>query len=282
MQPAARDDSPLAVLESPVSGRRHPLIAIPTTAGTGSEATEFAVLYARQAKRSVLHSTLRPDVAVLDPTLTYSQPPRLTASTGLDAVSQALESMWSVRSTNDSIEVAERALRLGIENLEKAVLAPDPASRAGMLQAAHLAGQAINISHTTAPHALSYAMTIRHNVPHGMAVAISVGHFLLHNSQATADTLVDPRGMPHFCSVMRRIAAAFQLNIEAEQEANEIAKRWHALLGRIGCPTTLREWNIADSAERQVIAAAGNNERLANNPRKVSQEDLRAIVEALA
>lgn len=271
-------ESAIETLRSPTCGRRNSLVAIPTTAGTGSEATEFAVVYSGETKHSVLHSSLLPSAVILDPTLTYSLPSRITAASGLDALSQAIESMWSVKSTDQSIDVAEQALRLGLANIEGAVLTPDPTNRAAMMRAAHLAGCAINTSHTTAPHALSYAMSIRHGVPHGMAVAISIGQFMRYNCHATQSTLVDPRGIEHHRHVMRRIAAAFGVVLESPSLIDEVTARWQCLLKAIGCPTRLAEWNVLSAAERRHLANAVNRERLANNPRSINPNDLQQII----
>ena len=272
----------LASDTSRMAGKPRPLIAIPTTAGTGSEATSFAVLYVNQTKHSVSHPSLLPNVVIADPTLTHSLPPNITASTGLDAVSQAIESMWSIRSTEDSIALADQALKLGLSHLETAVLAPTPTSRAAMMQAAHLAGRAINISRTTAPHAMSYCMTIRHQVPHGMAVAAWVAPFMRFNARLDFDNVADPRGVPHVRSVLGRIAQAFQVDPQDDQALPLVAQQWELLLQRIGCPMRLSQWGITDAADRRVIARSVNQQRLANNPRAVNSGDLLEMVEEIA
>ncbi|MEO8666060.1 MAG: phosphonoacetaldehyde reductase, partial [Ignavibacteria bacterium] len=152
--------------------------AIPTTAGAGSEATHFAVVYKNKEKFSVAHEYIYPDTVIIDPQLTYNLPKAVTAISGIDALSQAVESYWNVYSTDKSKHYATQSIKLIIENLEKAVNKPDEDSRFNMSLAANLAGKAINITKTTAPHALSYSMTSYFGVPHGQAVSITLGEFL--------------------------------------------------------------------------------------------------------
>ena len=136
-----------------------PLVAIPTTAGSGSEATHFAVVYIDKEKYSLAHDYILPEHAILDSKLTTNLPPKITASTGMDILSQAIESYWSVNSKDESKEYAQESISLVLNNLITAVNNPSPRSREFMLKASHLAGKAINITKTTAPHALSYPLT---------------------------------------------------------------------------------------------------------------------------
>merc|ERR1719460_2257749 len=155
-----------------------PLVAISTTAGTGSETTHFAVTWANNKKFSLADPRLRPQIAVVDPWLHRSIPPSVTAATGLDALCQSLESIWSCGCTADSRIDATKGARLALDHLETAVNNPTPASRQAMAAAAYLGGAAINTSKTTAAHALSYALTSDYKVPHGFAVALTFGHLL--------------------------------------------------------------------------------------------------------
>jgi len=148
------------------------LVAIPTTAGTGSEATHFAVLYRDKVKYSVADRRILPDVAIINPNLSSAMPPYLTACTGMDALAQAIESHWAVGATKESKEYAEKAIQLALEHLELAVNHPDEKSRSGMAKAAYWAGRAINISKTTLCHALSYPLSAHYNYPHGHAVSL--------------------------------------------------------------------------------------------------------------
>lgn len=148
------------------------LIAIPTTAGTGSEATHFSVLYLDGKKYSLAEKSLFPPYVILNPSFTNSLPPYLTACTGLDALAQAIESLWAKGATKESIEYGTKAIKLTLEHLEPAVKTGSENSRIKMMEAAYWAGRAINISKTTLCHALSYYMTSHYNYPHGHAVAL--------------------------------------------------------------------------------------------------------------
>ncbi|MCK5473164.1 MAG: phosphonoacetaldehyde reductase, partial [Planctomycetes bacterium] len=155
---ASNELEPSEYLKNPESkiNISRPLIAIPTTAGSGSEATAFAVLYIDKEKFSIDNEFVLPDVAIVDPDLTTSLPEYITAVTGMDALCQAIESYWCINSTDESKEFAKKAIELVMKNLKTAVNNPDRNSRLAMAKAANLAGKAINITKTTAPHAISY------------------------------------------------------------------------------------------------------------------------------
>jgi alcohol dehydrogenase class IV len=149
-----------------------PCIAIPTTAGTGSEATHFSVVYKNKVKFSVADPRMIPATVILNPALTAQMSPYQTACTGMDALAQGIESYWAVGATGESWEYAEKAIRQAWLFLEKAVKNPDTESRQNMLEAAYWSGRAINISKTTLCHALSYSLTSYFGYPHGHAVAL--------------------------------------------------------------------------------------------------------------
>jgi alcohol dehydrogenase class IV len=252
-----------------INDEKIPLVAVPTTAGTGSEATHFAVIYQGGKKFSVAHRNLLPDFAIIDPVLTGSMPRSLAASTGLDALCQAIESIWAVGATDQSATYAIQSLYLALKHLESAVEHPTPAARHGMCEAAHLAGKAINISKTTAPHALSYWLTSHYGISHGLAAAIFLGRMLEFNAQVTADDCNDPRGPQH---VQRRIASV--LKLLGVDDAAAGCGKLEALIARIGCPTTLSGIGIFDETVIGRLIADVNAERLSNNPRRISAAQL--------
>lgn len=149
-----------------------PLIAIPTTAGTGSEATHFAVLYKDQVKYSIAHEAILPDVAIVDPVFTYNNSSYLSATTGFDALAQALEAFWNLNSTTESDLYATKAISLLWHNLPLLIHTSEDKIRDEVAEGAFWVGRAINITKTTAPHAFSYPLTTFYQVPHGHAVAI--------------------------------------------------------------------------------------------------------------
>ncbi|MAR08823.1 MAG: alcohol dehydrogenase [Blastopirellula sp.] len=264
---AARD---IATGRSSIQVAGRPLMAIPTTAGTGSEATHFAVVYVDGKKHSVAHPSLLPDYAVVDSTLTESLPPRMTAATGLDAFCQAVESIWAVAATDESLEYATEAARLAFENLVAATNAPTLEARQAMCRASHLAGKAINITKTTAPHALSYALTSRYGVPHGMAVAFTLAPILAFNANVTNHDCTDPRGAT---AVRKRIARIVEVLGGGGVEA--ACASFHKLSSQLDCGT-LRD--VCSESDHAAIVDSVNTERLSNNPRRASREQLLDIL----
>ena len=127
-----------------------PLIAVPSTAGSGSEATRFAVVYKDGQKQSVEHDDLLPDVSVVIPSLLASVPARVAAASGMDALCQGIESYWSIHSSDASRKLAGEAISIGWSWLVEAVHERTPESLEQMAKASHLAGRAINMTKTTA------------------------------------------------------------------------------------------------------------------------------------
>lgn len=155
-----------------------PLWAIPTTAGTGAEATHFAVMYKNGVKHSIEADDILPDVAILYPQFTYGNNAYLTACTGFDALAQAIEAFWNPNATDESDVYALRAISYIHSVLPQCLENPnDTRLRDDLLYGAYWAGRAINITKTTAPHAFSYAFTTHCGYPHGHAVAITFPFF---------------------------------------------------------------------------------------------------------
>lgn len=252
-----------------------PLIAVPTTAGTGSEATHFAVAYVAGKKYSLAHRSLLPAFVVLDPALTFSLPPKVTATSGLDALCQAVESTWAVGATDESMNYAVEAMSLVAANLEPAVNCPTPAARTAMMQGAHLAGKAINITKTTAPHAISYTITSDFRVPHGSAVALTLAAFLRYNGQVDDATCCDRRGAE---AVRLRIAKI--IRTLGATNIDEACQKFTTLVAAVHCPTRLGEVGISARDIEHLITEA-NVERFANNPRLIDRETLRGLLTAL-
>jgi len=148
-----------------------PLMAVPTTSGTGSEATHFAVIYKNGKKHSVADKRLLPNYVILQPDVLKTLPLYQKKCTMLDALCQAIESWWSRKATPDSLMYSKKAIKLILNNIE-GYLENDEESNKNMLIASNLAGKAINITTTTAPHAMSYKLTSLYNIPHGHAVAL--------------------------------------------------------------------------------------------------------------
>ena len=160
------------------TGELLPLIAMPTTAGTGAEATHFSVVYKDKVKYSVAHDDMLPEYAIIYPPFTYDNPKYLTACTGFDALAQSIEAFWNLNATEESDIYAEKAIGLLWTNLPDVVNNPNEEIRDKVAEGAYWAGRAINITKTTAPHAFSYPFTTYYGYPHGHAVALTFPFFM--------------------------------------------------------------------------------------------------------
>ena len=236
-----------------------PLFAIPTTAGTGSESTRHAVIYYQGVKQSISHPSIVPDVAILEPALLKSLPLYQRKCTMMDALCQAIESTWSVNSTDESKGFAHQAITLIRDNWQDYLIRQDDHAAALILKAANLSGRAINLTATTAPHAMSYKLAALHNLPHGHAVAVclpEVWEYML----AHLDDCVDARGSNYLADIL----ASLPVSLE-----------WFRLL--------MAQLELASpvstdiSQELPTLLHSVNPERLKNNPVALLQQALSAI-----
>lgn len=186
-----------------------PLIAIPTTAGTGSESTRYAVIYFEGRKQSVTHESIIPDYAILEPTLLKTLPLYQKKCTMMDALCQGIESWWSVNSTDESKMYSKISVQMIMQYWEDYIIRNTDEAAEGIMLAANFAGRAINITQTTAPHAMSYKLTSMYGLPHGHAVAIClpvVWHYMIKHPEQCADT----RGKEYLLSIFDDIARALE------------------------------------------------------------------------
>jgi alcohol dehydrogenase class IV len=253
------------------------LVALPTTSGSGSERTPFAVAYRGSIKLSISHPSMRPVCAIVDPTLTHSMSPELTASSGLDVLAHAMESSWSAAATEESLEHSFQALERVWASIEDAVNRPTRASRHVMAEASTIAGAAIAIAKTTASHALSYYLTAIHGVPHGVAAAMTLGEVLVLNAGVAADNISGPRSPADVTAAISRVCEIIGAN--AVEDARDSIR---AKISSIGVATTLSDLGVTDQAHLAAMAAAVNKERLGNNPRVLSASQLAQIVAEVA
>ncbi len=261
------------VENSAISRRGIPLVAIPTTAGAGSEATHFAVAYIGTKKFSLAHRFLLPDYVIIDPELTCAATPYQTAVSGMDALCQAVESYWSVHSTGQSRELASEAIAMIMTALEEAVLAGSRRARQAMARAANYAGRAINISQTTAPHALSYTLTSRYAIPHGHAVALVLGKFfLLH--ETTRGAVIDRRGTRFFSNILETLYTLLGC-----KDADSCARAWYRRMEVIGLETDFARLGISSQRDRALIVKSVNPERLKNHPIRLTRRLLTQVFE---
>lgn len=247
--------------------RKTPLIAIPTTAGTGAESTRFAVVYLNGVKSSFDSECALPDFALVDYTLCENSPRHLKACAASDALSHAVESYWGVGSTSESREFAKEAILLCNKSLASYVNSEDEASAKDMALAANLAGRAINITRTTAAHALSYFFTSHHGIAHGQAVALSLPKLFEKNLESK--NVIDPRGVEFQKAKMVEL-----MELLGIKNKNDILPHFKTLFDSIGLETDFKKLNIENP---KLAAQAVNLERLKNNPVKLSKEELESF-----
>lgn len=187
------------------------LIAVPTTAGTGSESTRHAVIYYEGVKQSISHLSIVPDYAVLEPSVLKTLPVYQKKCTMLDALCQAVESWWSVNSTDESKEYSRKAIESIRENWEAYIFENTDESAARIMEASNYAGRAINITATTAAHAMSYKITSMYRFPHGHAVAVcmpEVWEYVLSHT----DDCIDTRGSEYLRETLSQISELITLD----------------------------------------------------------------------
>lgn len=255
------------------TGKRLPLIQIPTTAGTGSEVTPIAIVTTGETtKMGVVAPQLLPDLAILDATLTIGLPGPVTAATGIDAMVHAIEAYTSkVRKNPYSDMLAREALRLLSANLHTAVHQGDNIeARSSMLLGAMLAGQAFANAPVAAVHALAYPLGGIFHIPHGLSNSLVLPHVMRFNLPAARDLYAElaPLVLPATHTATTDPAGAL---IDYLVELSE-----NVLL-----PQRLRDVNIPEQAIERLAADAMLQQRLlVNNPREVTEADARAIYQA--
>lgn len=237
-----------------------PLIAIPTTAGSGSEVTQFAAIYVDGEKYSLSSPSMMPDLSLVDGTMSYSTPQSVAASCALDALCQAIESFWAVDATALSQTNALKAIDLLTNNIDNAVLHKDPIACNALAEAAALAGQAINISKTTAAHAYSYYLSSQHTIQHGHAVslcfpAVAYCNFHAHEIYLSRHDFDE------------RFSQLFAM-VEVDN-INQFVSWFQSLMNRLGLSADLRQLGFDFDEEWLTFVGAVNFERLSNNPSKI-------------
>lgn len=238
------------------------LIAVPTTAGTGSEATRFAVIYYMDEKQSVMNDSCIPSTVIVDPSVLRSLSEYQKKSTMMDALCHAVESFWSVNSTEESLQYSEKAIQLIFSNCD-GYLANDDAGNAGMLKAANIAGRAINITQTTAGHAMCYKLTSLYGIAHGHATALCVSGLFPYMLDNT-DKCTDPRGLVYLQKMFQRLAVAFGCanTMEAVHKYKNFLRKLTLSIPK------------AKEADYKILKASVNPVRLKNNPVELSMDDI--------
>lgn len=255
-----------------ITSPRLPLIQVPTTAGTGSEATMVSIITTGETtKAGVVSRTLLADKIILDATLTVGLPAHVTAATGIDAMVHAIEAYTSKRLKNPlSDMLAREALRLLSGSIVTAVKqGGNLEARADMLLGAMLAGQAFANAPVAAVHALAYPLGGNYHIPHGLSNSLVLPHVLRFNGPVASDLYAEiaPLIMPNQILPEDTIAATEML-----------ADHFLSLAADLGLQTTLREMNIPEGDLPKLAEDSMLQQRLLiNNPRELDLEDALGI-----
>lgn len=250
-----------------------PLIAVPTTAGSGSEATHFAVAYIGKDKYSLASPYLLPEEIILDGRLLASSTPYQRACNGLDALAQAIESAWAAGSTEESRGYSWEAIEKLMRHLPAVVAQnADDAAFQDMIVSANLAGRAINISKTTAAHAWAYGLTGHHDVPHGHAVWLTLPEIVGLHAGASDDQITDPRGPAHFRAIMDRLMP--MLNAGSADEAPKVLREF---LVSIGAEPDMAKLGADTPEQRRFLSQQVNMQRMSNNPVGLDEPAIKRI-----
>ncbi len=245
------------------------LAVIPTTAGSGAEVTSNAVIYVDGIKHSFESQLLIPDNFFLVPEFLISAPEKIKASAGFDAIAQALESLISKKSNEESVEFALKSLRVSVNSYISFLENPNLKNATEMAIASNFAGKAINISKTTAPHATSYPFTSIYNISHGHAVGLFFERFFkfnfdnINNSETSFD--LEER--------FKLIFKLFDVN-----NINDFSSKVSFIKKKAKLEDNLKSLNIDVKKNSEKIIKGINLLRLGNNPVKIGENDILDII----
>ena len=263
---------PLVSTRVACDGAKLPFIAIPTTAGTGSESTHNAVMYYEGAKQTVTNDGVLPDYAVMEPSVLKTLPLYQKKCTMMDALCQGIESWWSVNSMEESYEYSRKTIELIMGNWRKYIFENDDEAAKQIMLAANYGGRAINLTATTAAHAMSYKITSIYNFPHGHSVALclpEIWEYMLTHM----DKCIESRGQEYLMRIFEDISKAMKCENpdQAIVKFREILKEME-LKNPVGKD---RE------EELKVLSASVNPVRLKNNPIKLDETTIKSIYEII-
>lgn len=248
---------PLVSTRVACDGAKLPFIAIPTTAGTGSESTHNAVMYYEGAKQTVTNDGVLPDYAILEATVLKTLPLYQKKCTMMDALCQGIESWWSVNSTEESYEYSRKTIELIMANWRKYIFENDDKAAAKIMLAANYGGRAINITQTTAAHAFSYKITSLYKLPHGHAVAVclpEIWNYMIGHM----DKCIDNRGQEYLAGIFVQVSKA--MGGESPKQAIAEFRQMMVEMDLKNPVAGVRE------DELNVLSSSVNPVRLKNNP----------------
>lgn len=231
------------------------LFAVPTTAGTGSEATKFAVIYYKGEKRSISNYSCIPSMVLIDVSVLKTLPLYHKKATMMDALCHSIEAFWSVNSTDESKEYSRKAITLLLENKD-GYLGNEDVGNANMLLASNYAGKAINITQTTAGHAMCYKLTSIYGISHGHAAALCVTKLWPYMIKNT-DKCTDPRGKEYLDSMFEKLAMIFVVG--SSMVATE---KFQQIFDELQLDVPV----VKDNKDFDILKNSVNPIRLKNNP----------------
>lgn len=258
---------PLVSQRLPIDGTKIPFIAIPTTAGTGSESTHNAVMYYEGAKQTVTNDGVLPDYAILEPSVLKTLPLYQKKCTMLDALCQGIESWWSVNSTQESYEYSRKAIELIMANWRKYIFENDDEAAANIMLGANYGGRAINITATTAAHAMSYKITSLYKLPHGHAVAVCLP-WIWRYMIAHPEKCIDNRGNSYLERIFEDISVAMGCSLPIEA-----INVFENMMNEMEMTSPVSDSNHRTS-DISILTSSVNPIRLKNNPVDLNAETI--------
>ena len=257
--------------KAPIPRRGIPTVMVPTTAGTGSEATPNSIILVPEdeLKVGIVSPKLMPDCVILDPQMTLGLPPAITASTGMDALCHAIECYTSKKGNPFSEMIALKAIRLISRSIREAFKnGKNLDARHDMLLGAFYGGMCIATSSTTAVHALAYPLGGKYRIAHGISNAILLPYVMQFNAVGNE-------------AKFRDIAEAMGIDIARLSDAEATQAFIAALFAfnhDLEIPTNLKRWNITEADLETLVEGAAKVTRLLdNNPRPMNKDDIRAV-----
>jgi alcohol dehydrogenase class IV len=244
-------------------------LAIPTTAGSGAEVTENAVIYINSVKYSVEGKYIKPNTYMLIPEFTKNASNSLKASAGFDSIAQSMESLISIKSNKTSVMYASNSLDLSLKYFPKFLKNPNTQNTYLMLKAANLSGKAISISKTTAPHAVSYPFSSKFNINHGHAVLLTLGKFLKFNFENINHSKSNFNLKDRFKIIFEKTKS---------KNINEFTNYLNALSKISNLETDFKNLGINIKKTLPYILENVSDQRLKNNPIDLDTEAIRKIL----
>ncbi len=245
-----------------IAKKKFKFIVIPSTAGSGSEATQFAVTYIGGKKYSIENKILLPDHFILDPMISYQCTKAQKTSSALDALCQGIESHWSKKSTKTTRKISSKSINLIWNSIFDAIVYDNFKAHQNLVIGSNLAGKAINQTKTTATHALSYFISKKYSIPHGISVALTLPAFIDFYCKKKN------RNLDRTLDLLTKIIGV---------EKNKISKKIIERMELIGIELSLSKFKVKKTHIKK-ISDSIDPVRLMNNPIDLSRKDIIQIV----